>query len=84
MVAKKSNNFNFENALKELTSIVDDMERGDLVLESALGKFEKGVKIIRECHNALENAEQKVKILVEKQGKNLLENYQDQKDEAHE
>jgi exodeoxyribonuclease VII small subunit len=76
MTLKKSNNFNFENSIKELTSIVNEMEKGDLTLENALKNFEKGIKIIRECHGALENAEQKVQILVKKESCDSLETYQ--------
>lgn len=76
MTVRKSSNFNLENAIKELTSIVNEMERGDLNLEIALKNFERGIKIIRDCHNALENAEQKVQILFEKYGKITLEPYQ--------
>lgn len=58
--------FNFENALIELEETVDKMEEGDLSLEESLLAFEKGIKLTRECQNALQQAEQKVSILEEK------------------
>jgi exodeoxyribonuclease VII small subunit len=55
---------NFEKKLEKLEKIVNDMEQGELSLENALKSFEEGVKLSRECSKELEEAEQKVKILV--------------------
>ncbi|MBE9568344.1 MAG: exodeoxyribonuclease VII small subunit [Proteobacteria bacterium] len=63
---------NFEKALSELESLVDDMEQGHLSLEESLKRFEKGIALSTECQQALQNAELKIKQLVEKNGK-LLE-----------
>jgi exodeoxyribonuclease VII small subunit len=56
----------FEEALAELESIVDTLEKGDLTLEQSLAAFERGVKLTRTCQKALDKAEQKVRILTEK------------------
>jgi exodeoxyribonuclease VII small subunit len=56
----------FEEALAELESIVDILEKGDLTLEQSLAAFERGVKLTRTCQKALDEAEQKVRILTEK------------------
>ena len=69
-MAKK--NPNFEKALNELESLVEDMEQGNLSLEESLKRFEKGIALSTECQQALQNAELKIKQLVEKNGK-LLE-----------
>ncbi len=53
----------FEKSLVALEKIVETMESGQLPLEKALSEFEKGVKLIRECQQSLQQAEQKVKIL---------------------
>ena len=53
----------FEQALKELEAIVKRMETGEQSLELSLEEFEKGIKIVRECRNFLEEAEQRVEIL---------------------
>ena len=55
----------FEKKLSRLEEIVTKMERGDLSLEDSLKMFEEGVKISRECHSKLNEAEAKVKKLVE-------------------
>ena len=44
------------------------MEDGDLTLEESLTIFEEGVKLTRECQQALADAEQRVKILIEENG----------------
>ena len=54
----------FEKKLQKLEKIVTDMEKGDLSLDNALKSFEEGVKLSRECSKELEEAEQKVKLLV--------------------
>jgi exodeoxyribonuclease VII small subunit len=54
----------FEDALKELESIVKKMESGEAKLEEALGLFERGVKLSRFCSKKLEEAEKKVEMLV--------------------
>ena len=66
MATKKILEFNFEAALKKLETIVNEMEQGGLPLDLALKKFEEGVKLTRECQKTLSMAEQKVKILTEK------------------
>ena len=57
----------FEKAMAELESLVEQMESGDLSLEASLEHFEKGVRLTRQCQQALKQAEQKVSILL-KQG----------------
>jgi exodeoxyribonuclease VII small subunit len=56
----------FEDVLAELESIVDTLEKGDLTLEQSLAAFERGVTLTRTCQKALDEAEQKVRILTEK------------------
>jgi exodeoxyribonuclease VII small subunit len=54
----------FEKKLGRLEEIVQKMERGELALEDSLKLFEEGVKLSRECHTRLNEAETKVKKLV--------------------
>ncbi len=55
----------FEKSLDELEKLVNDLERGELSLEQSLTAFERGVKLTRECQQALKTAEQRVDQLVE-------------------
>lgn len=54
----------FEKKLKRLEEIVKAMEDGQISLEKSLEFFEEGVKLSRECSVQLQEAEQKVKVLV--------------------
>jgi len=54
----------FESSLKELERIVEQLEAGDLPLEQSLELFEQGVRLSRECQRWLDEAEQKVEILI--------------------
>lgn len=60
----KANKFNFEEALAQLEALVEAMEQGDLSLEESLKAFEQGIKLTRDCQGALEQAEQKVQLLI--------------------
>ncbi len=63
-MTRKPAKFNFEDALENLAELVEAMEEGELSLEESLKAFEQGIKLTRECQVALENAEQKVQLLV--------------------
>ena len=66
MAAKKS--YPFEQSLEKLEKLVERMEEGDLSLEDSLKNFEEGIKLTRECQQALASAEQRVKMLIEENG----------------
>ncbi|MCZ0955183.1 MAG: exodeoxyribonuclease VII small subunit [Rhodospirillaceae bacterium] len=55
-----------EKSLEELEALLQELESGELTLEAALAHFERGVKLTRQCQNALQEAEQKVEILLKK------------------
>ena len=59
---------NFESALSDLESIVEELESGDLSLENSLKSFEKGIKLTRQCQEQLSKAELQVKKLIEENG----------------
>jgi len=55
----------FEDSLQALEAIVDRLEQGDLTLEASLEAFERGVRLSRGCQQALDQAEQRIRILTE-------------------
>ena len=55
--------FNFNKGLLQLEEIINKMESGELSLEDSLKYFEEGVKIHRQCHIALTDAEQRINVL---------------------
>ncbi len=54
----------FEEALKKLEKIVQDLEDGELPLEEALEKYEEGIRLSKACAKKLEIAKKKVEILL--------------------
>lgn len=75
MTKVKPAHFNFEKTLEQLNTLVEKMERGGLPLEESLKYFEQGIALTRRCQQALEEAEQKVQILLEKNGATTLKPY---------
>lgn len=69
MVKKKQKTVDFESALEELETLVERMETGEASLEDSLKDFERGIELTRGCQSALTEAEQKVEILLKKDGK---------------
>lgn len=67
-MAARKKTLQFEQALEELETLVDDLENGDLPLDEALKAFEKGIQLTQQCQQRLTEAEQKVQLLVEQQG----------------
>lgn len=58
----------FEQALAELEALVARLERGDLPLDEALKTFERGVELTRQCQGSLKAAQQRVDILLKRNG----------------
>tara|TARA_R110002050_G_scaffold105737_10_gene215532 strand:- start:177 stop:443 length:267 start_codon:yes stop_codon:yes gene_type:complete len=75
MAKKKLENLSFEESLNELDSIVQNLEHGDLDLEESMALFEKGLTLSKLSQNKLQSAEQKVKILLEKNGEQQLQEF---------
>ena len=66
MNKKKDNNISsFENDLKSLQKILEDIEEDDLSLEMMIKKYQEGVEISKKCQKTLQEAEQKIKEITE-------------------
>lgn len=63
-MARKKAPLDFEHSFSELQQLVERLERGELALEEALNCFEQGVRLTRDCQNALNLAEQRVQTLL--------------------
>lgn len=75
-MTKQEENQSFEQALQQLEQLVNELEQGDLPLETSLEKFEQAVKLSRLSQTQLQSAEQKVSTLLEKNGKQELSEQQ--------
>jgi len=71
----------FEKSLSELEALVQRLEQGDVPLEDALKTFERGVSLTRQCQTALRTAQQKVEILLARNGQETVESFDDDEDE---
>lgn len=67
-MAEQNTPVDFEASLAELESLVEQLENSELSLEQSLAAFEKGIKLTRQCQQALTHAEQKVQLLMEENG----------------
>ncbi len=63
----------FEHSLTELEALVAKLEQGDVPLEDALKTFERGVALTRQCQTALRTAQQKVEVLLARNGNETIE-----------
>jgi len=71
----------FEQSLTELEALVAKLEQGDVPLEEALKTFERGVALTRQCQTSLRNAQQKVEVLLARNGEETIESFSDDDDE---
>ena len=67
----------FEEDLKKLQKIVEELASGKITLGESLKKYEEGVKIAQSCSLTLEAAQRKVELLMKKDGKFNLEKFDD-------
>ena len=57
----------FEEAMKQLEQIVQELESGDQPLETAIEKFEQGIKLSKLCSQKLDETEKRITILLQDQ-----------------
>ena len=68
---------NLEASLAEISALIEKMEHGDLNLEQSLIQFERGVTLIKHAQKILQEAEQKVQILMQSNnGQETLDSYE--------
>jgi exodeoxyribonuclease VII small subunit len=78
-VTETTKAIDFEQQLKNLEDLGASLESGDLSLEDSMKSFEQGIKVARECQQALKEAEQKVEILT-RQGDELVSSHYNSED----
>ena len=75
MAKKKLENLSFEESLNELDTIVQSLEQGELSLEESMSLFERGLNLSQISQIKLQAAEQKVQILLDKNGTTQLTDF---------
>ena len=63
MNKKRNKISNFEEDLKKLQSILDDIESDELTLEDSIQKYKEGMELSKKCQDALDEAKQVIKVL---------------------
>lgn len=66
--AKKDEARSFEDSMKRLDEIVEQLEEDKLPLDKMISLYEEGVTLARACGEKLEAAEQKVRLIAKKAG----------------
>ncbi|MEO8402336.1 MAG: exodeoxyribonuclease VII small subunit [Gammaproteobacteria bacterium] len=69
-----------EASLIEISALIEQMEKGDMSLEKSLTQFERGITLIKHSQKILQEAEQKVQVLMQNNGEEGLGSYEN-KDE---
>ena len=64
-MTKANKKIDFESSLKELELIVEKLEDENINLEESVKSFEEGVNLVKECQKQLQNAELKIKKLLD-------------------
>ncbi len=82
MTRQKQATPDFEAALAELEAIVQRLEHGEIPLEESLRQYERGVALTRSCQQALQQAEEKIRVLAKGAGGDLVERDFEATDEA--
>ena len=62
----KENDISFEEALKDLEKIVEDLNNGDMELEKAITAYEKGIQLKNICEERLKNAQERIELIQNK------------------
>jgi len=65
----------FEKSFAELEKLVQILEDGDIPLEDALKNFERGIQLTQACQKALTEAQQKVQILMNENGNDVIKDF---------
>ena len=77
---KKTESLDFEASMVELESLVERMEHGEQSLEDSLKDFELGIALTRSCQKSLQETEQKIQQLIEKNGQDELVDFDEEWD----
>ncbi|MCX4193314.1 exodeoxyribonuclease VII small subunit [Methylophaga sp. OBS1] len=79
-MASKQKKLDYEAAVKELETLVERLEQGDISLEESLKLYERGVLLTRDCQDSLKAAEQKVQMLLQQSGQSNMVDFDPESD----
>jgi exodeoxyribonuclease VII small subunit len=76
IVTRKNKPIDLETSLAEINTLIEQMEQGEQTLEQSLSRFERVIHLIKHCQKTIQEAEQKVNILLQKNGSETLQPYE--------
>ncbi|GGK02781.1 exodeoxyribonuclease 7 small subunit [Lentibacillus kapialis] len=76
---ENKNNLSFEEAMLELETIVEKLEKGDVPLEKAISYYQEGMKLSKMCGDKLHNVQEQMTKIMNEQGQ--LETFEVQEEE---
>lgn len=74
----KTDGLDFEGSMIELEELVERMESGEQSLEESLKDFERGIALTRGCQKSLQQTEQKIQQLIDKNGQDELVDFDEE------
>ncbi|ERI08029.1 exodeoxyribonuclease VII small subunit [Aneurinibacillus aneurinilyticus] len=75
-MGKKKTEVPFEEAMKQLEEVVQQLEAGDVPLEKAIALFQEGMALSKQCSEKLTDVEQKIEMLLEQEGEKIVVPFQ--------
>ncbi len=77
-MASETTPLKFEQALADLDRVLRELEDGNTTLEDALARYERGIALVKQCHEQLENAQRRIRELtgIADDGKPILPIFQ--------
>lgn len=79
-IKTKIQQLSFEEALKRLEEVVEQLEGGDTPLDETIDLYQEGVLLARHCDTKLTQVEQKIEILLEEDGKLITRDFEAQEE----
>ena len=73
---EKDKEMNFEETMKELEQIAQELEKGEFDLDTSVKKFEKGMELSKAASSMLDKAEKRINILISQDGNITEENFE--------
>lgn len=67
-MSKESKEVKFEDKIRELETIINELESGDIDLDSSIDKYTKAMKLVHECDEKLKKIEDQVNKIVKEDG----------------
>ena len=64
----KTKDIKFEDKIKELEEIINELESGEIDLESSIEKYTKAMTLVKDCDSQLKNIEEQVNKIVKENG----------------